>query len=66
MEHLAVDVRSLLLFQLLADVGRHGINVGLQHLHVLEDGMVDALQHVVGLIRFLGCHFIGVVDQTGT
>ena len=66
MQHLAVDVRLAPCLQLAADVGGDDLDVALQAVHVLEDGVVDALQHIVGRTG-LGCdHFVRVVNQSRT
>jgi len=44
-------------------VGSHDLDVVLQQVHVLEDGVVDALQHIVGRIT-IGHDVIGVVDES--
>ena len=62
-EHFAFDVVHALLCQLLADMAGDGLDIGLQHLYILENGMIDALQHVVGSICFESSHLIGVIDQ---
>ena len=47
-EYLAVDIVSALGFELLADVGGNLFNVALQEVYIGEDGVVDALQNIVG------------------
>lgn len=53
-------------FQFLPDMAGHGFNVRLKHLHILENGMIDALQYIVGSILFKRSHFIRVVNQPRT
>ena len=65
-EYLAVDIVSALGFELLSDVGGHFLDVALQEVNIGEDGVVDALQNVVGCIFFLGCHLVGVIDESVT
>ena len=64
-EHAAVYVVGTLGLELAAYVGGYSLNVVLQQLYILEDGVVDALQHVVGRIAF-GRHLVGVVYQSVT
>ena len=63
MQHLAVDIRLATLLQLAADVGGDGLDVALQAIHILEDGVVDALQHIVGCVGLSSDHFVGIVYQ---
>ena len=62
-QHLAVNVRLAALLEFAADVGGDGLDVALQAIHILEDGVVDALQHIVGRIGLGGDHFVGIVYQ---
>ncbi len=59
-EHLAVDVR--IARYLAADVGGGAVDVVLQQIHVLEDGIVDALQYIV--VAAVGLHQKGVVYES--
>ena len=61
-EHLAVDVVLVLLHQLAADVVGHHLDVVLQEVYIGEDGVVDALQHVVGPL-FGRRDLVSVVDK---
>ena len=61
-EYFTLYIGLSVCFELPADVTGHGVDVGLQHLHILEDGMVDALQDVVGSIVLDGSYFVRVVD----
>ena len=65
-EYLAVDIVSALGFELLADVGGNLFYVALQEVYIDEDGVVDALENIVGCIFFLGCHLVGVIDESVT
>ena len=62
-QHLAVDVFLATRLELAADVVRYGFDVPLQPVHVAEDAMVDALQHIVGRVGLARRHPIGVVYQ---
>ena len=63
-QHTAVDVGCGLLFQFLSQVRSNGFDVSLQQFHIFKDGIVDALQHVTGGVRFVHRHLIGVVNQS--
>ena len=41
-------------------------NIGLKHLYILKNGMIDALQNVVGSICFFGVYFVSVVNKSCT
>ena len=45
-------------------MGGDSIDVAHHHIHVGEDVVVDALQHIVGLVLFGRFNFVGVVDET--
>ena len=64
MQHLAVNVVGAFCFQFAAYVRGHYLNVVLKQVHVLENGIVDALQHIVGPIATLGNDVIGVVNES--
>ena len=66
LQHFTVDVIGAAGFQLAADVGRHYLDVVLQQVHVLENGVVNALQHIVGRAITIGDDVIGVVDEAVT
>ena len=42
----------------------NGFNVCLQHFHILEDGVVDTLQYIVGRVGFQSSHFVRVINQS--
>ena len=65
MEHAAVNVGGSLGFELAAQVACHGRDVALQSVHVGENMVVYALQHIIGCIGTFGRDLIGVVDQAG-
>ena len=44
----------------------YGIDICLQHLYILENGMIDALQYVIGRIDFECGYFIRVIDKPGS
>ena len=62
-QHLAVDVVLTALFEFAADVFCHHFDVVLQQIDIRENGVVDALQHVVWRVCGSGFHSIRVVDQ---
>ena len=45
-------------------MGGHFLYVMLQQIDIGKDGVVDALQYIVGGIRLNGVHLIGVVDES--
>ena len=61
-KHAAVEVFDALLFQFLANMIGDSDDVVHQHIHIPEDVMVDALQHVVGRVIALGDDAECVVD----
>ena len=61
-QHLAVDVGFSGRHELFADVPRHAVDVVLQQIHILEDGLVDALQDII--VRTVGDDPEGIVDQS--
>ena len=61
-KHAAVEVFDALLFQFLANMIGDGDDVVHQHIHIPEDVMVNALQHVVGRVIALGDDTECVVD----
>ena len=63
-EHLAVDVVSTLLHELLPDVVGYLLNVVLQEIDIGEYGVVDTLQYVVRGVRLNSCHLVGVIDES--
>jgi hypothetical protein len=44
-------------------MGRHNLDIAHQTLHVLEDGMVDALQTIRGFAYAFGGHHKRVIDK---
>ena len=62
-QHFAVDVLLIALDELLPDVRSHLLDVVLQQLHVAENVVVYALQHIGAATR-VGVNLIGVVDQS--
>ena len=60
-QDLAVDVALSGGFQFAADVARHRFDIGLEQIHVLEDGVVDPLEHVV--VRSVGDDLEGIVNE---
>ena len=65
-QHLAVYIRFSGFRQFLANVIGNSANIGLKHFYILENGMIDALQNIVGSICFFGVYFISVVDKSCT
>lgn len=65
-EHLAVNVVSALLFELLADVGSYFLDIVLQEIYIGEDRVVDALENIIWCIVFYCCHLVGVIDESIT
>ena len=65
-ENFAVDIRFSGFGQFLADMSGDCGNIGLKHFYILENGMIDALQNIVGSICFFGVYFISVVDKSCT
>ena len=63
-QHFPVDVCRALLREFLADVRGDGIDVAHHHIHIGEDVVVDALQHIVRLVLFGSLNFVGVVDES--
>ena len=61
-KHAAVEVFDALLFQFLANMIGDSDDVVHQHIHIPEDMMVDALQHVVGSVIALGDDAECIVD----
>ena len=61
-KHAAVEVFDALLFQFLANMIGDGDDVVHQHIHISENVMVDALQHVVGRVIALGDDTECIVD----
>ena len=62
MQHSTANILDALAFIFPADVARHGLDVVLQHLHIGEDGVVDALKHISRLA--IHHNLKGVVDET--
>ncbi len=60
-EDLAVDILLAGRFQFGADVPRHAVDVVLQQVHILENALVDALEHIV--VRSVGHDKECIVDQ---
>ena len=65
MQHLTFNVFLAFLFQFLTDMSGYGIDIGLQHFYVLENGMIDTLQYIIGGISLESAYFIGVINKTG-
>ena len=63
LQYLAVNVVGIAGFQPAADVCRHHLDVVLQQVHVLENGVVDALEHIIGRCA-LGNHMVSVIDES--
>ena len=61
-KHAAVEVFDALLFQFLANMIGDSDDVVHQHIHVFEDMVVDALQHVVGCVIAFGDDAECIVD----
>ena len=66
MEHLTLNIAFTFFFQFPADMSGYGIDICLQHLYILENGMIDALQYVIGRIGFECGYFIRVIDKPGS
>lgn len=59
-QHPAIHIRESFLFQFFSDVSGYPRNILLQLLHIPEDMMIDALQHIV---TFTGNHLVGIIDM---
>ncbi|CDB83141.1 unknown [Bacteroides clarus CAG:160] len=64
-QHFTFNVLLAFLFQFLTDMSGYGIDIGLQHFHILENGMIDTLQYVIGGIGSERAYFIGVINKAG-
>ena len=62
-QYAAVYVFCPLFFQFPAEVTGHRLYIMLQQLHIREDVVVDALQHIVGLVRPCHPHQECVINQ---
>ena len=60
----SVDVGCSFCGKLLPNVCGHCVDVAHHHVHIGEDVVVHALQHVVGFVRLGSLNFIGVVDES--
>ena len=63
-ENFAVDICFSGFGQFLADMSGDCGNIGLKHFYILKNGMVDALQNIVGGVCFLCIHFVCVIDES--
>ena len=65
-QHLTVDVGFVASLKFPANVARHSLDVGLQHVNVGKNGIVDALQHIIGRPGLYRCHLVRIVNQPGS
>ena len=59
-----MNVCASLGFKLAAQVVGNSLDIVLKQVHIGEDGVVDALQHIVRGIGLSSRYQIGVVDET--
>ena len=61
-QDLAVDVAFSGGFQFAADMARNRLDIALEQIDILEDGVVDALEDII--LGTVGFHLEGIVDKT--
>ena len=57
----AVNIIFTFFFQFLTDMRSNNLDIALQHIHICEDQVVDALQHVFDFAFFV-CYFQRIVN----
>ena len=62
-QHLTVNIFFAACLEFFTDVACHHLDVVLQQIDIRENGVVDALKHVVGRVSRCGFHSVSVVNQ---